>query len=72
MDDIVEFDPDRILAELEAQGVEYLLVGGLAARAHGAQRQTADVDCVASSAPDNLDRLATALQRSVLDSAWEA
>jgi hypothetical protein len=40
------FDPDRILAELDAGGVEYLLVGGLAARAFGAQRRTMDVDCV--------------------------
>lgn len=40
------FDPDLILAVFDAHGVEYLLVGGLAARAYGAQRRTADVDCV--------------------------
>ena len=47
------FDPDRILATLDAHGVEYLLVGGLAARAHGAQRRTADVDCVPNSGGRN-------------------
>ena len=48
------FDPDRVLETLERHGVEYLLVGRLAARAHGAQRQTADVDCVPNTALDNL------------------
>lgn len=57
------FDPDRILATLDAHGVEYLLVGGLAARAHGAQRRTADVDCVPNTTPENLERLAAALRQ---------
>ena len=38
------FDPDQVLKALERHRVEYLLVGGLPALAHGAQRQTA-VDC---------------------------
>jgi hypothetical protein len=57
-----EFDPDRILAVLDAHRVEYLLVGGLAARAHGATRRTADIDCVPASSTANLERLATALR----------
>jgi hypothetical protein len=56
------FDPDRILATLDAFGVEYLLVGGLAARAHGAQRRTADVDCVPNNSAENFERLAGALR----------
>lgn len=55
------FDPDRVLATLDRHDVEYLLVGGLAARAHGAERQTADVDCVPNTAVENLARLAAAL-----------
>ncbi len=55
------FDPDRVLETLERHGVEYLLVGGLAARAHGAQRRTADVDCVPNATTENLTRLAAAL-----------
>lgn len=54
-------DPDRVLKTLKRHGVEYLLVGGLAARAHGAQRQTADVDCVPNTTEDNLARMASAL-----------
>lgn len=57
----VSFDPDLVLAMLERHGVEYLLVGGLAARAYGAIRQTADVDCVPHTTLDNLDRVAAAL-----------
>lgn len=55
-DDLDDFDPDRILAALEAHQVDYLLVGGLAARAHGAQRRTADVDCVPNTTEENLER----------------
>ena len=47
------FDPDRILATLDAHGVDCLLVGGIAARAHGATRRTADVDCVPDTSDDN-------------------
>jgi hypothetical protein len=34
------FDLARILTTLDRHGVEYLVVGGLAARAHGATRPT--------------------------------
>lgn len=56
------FDPDRILAALDAHRVDYLLVGGLAARAYGAERRTADVDCVPSTTLENLERVAAALR----------
>lgn len=52
------FDPDQILATPDAHGVEYVLVGGLAARAYGAQRRTANVDCVPSTSAENVERLA--------------
>lgn len=56
------FDPGRILTTLERHGVEYVLVGGLGARAHGALRPTSDIDCVPDGTVDNLDRLAAAMR----------
>jgi hypothetical protein len=56
------FDPDRILATLDAHGVDHILVGGFAARAHGATRPTADIDCVPDTDADNYERLAAALR----------
>lgn len=56
------FDLERILRTLERHGVEYVLVGALGARAHGATRPTEDVDFVPFAGSDNLDRLADALR----------
>ena len=56
------FELARILATLDRHGVEYILVGGLGARAHGATRPTEDVDFVPLSTAENLDRLAGALR----------
>jgi Nucleotidyl transferase AbiEii toxin, Type IV TA system len=56
------FDLGRILTTPDRYGVEYLVVGGLGARAHGATRPTQDVDFVPSSSGENLDRLAGALR----------
>ncbi|MGI8984092.1 MAG: hypothetical protein ACR2HM_06115 [Acidimicrobiales bacterium] len=55
-------DLARIADTLARHRVEYLLVGGIAARAHGARRLTYDVDCVAARAEGNLDRLARAMR----------
>lgn len=55
------FDPDRILEILDRHGVDYVLVGGVAARVHGAERVTADIDCVPATDEENLRRLADAL-----------
>ena len=54
-------DLARIADALARHRVEYLFVGGIAARAHRARRLTYDVDCLPASSPDNLDRLATAM-----------
>lgn len=56
------FDSARILAVLDAHGVEYLLVGGVGARAHGARRDTYDIDLVPRSSDENFERLAAALR----------
>ena len=50
-------------AVLEAfEDVDCILVGGLAATAHGASRLTQDVDFVYSRAADNIARLVAALK----------
>ena len=54
-------DLARLIEVLDRHGVEYLLVGGAAARAYGAKRLTEDADCVVRRERANLDRLASAL-----------
>jgi hypothetical protein len=54
-------DFERLLQTLSAAGVEYILIGGLAANAHGAIRTTRDVDVVYARPQENLERLETAL-----------
>lgn len=51
----------QILEVLEKNGVEFILVGGVAATAHGAARLTQDVDVVYARDPENLARLVSAL-----------
>lgn len=41
--------------------MEFVVVGGFGAQAHGAHRQTSDIDVVPRSTDDNLTRLAAAL-----------
>jgi hypothetical protein len=48
----------RVLAEA---GVDFILVGGVAATVHGSARLTLDVDVVYSRTPTNLARLVRAL-----------
>ncbi len=55
-------DIERILSTLTDHGVEFILVGGVAAIAHGARRLTVDLDCVAKRSYENLDRLTEALR----------
>lgn len=51
----------RLLTTLDRHGVQYVLVGGAAARAYGAGRLTDDADCVVRRERGNLERLAAAL-----------
>jgi len=55
-------DVDRLLETLNRHQVEFLVVGGFSAIAHGATRPTVDFDCLAERSPANLDRLAHALR----------
>lgn len=51
-----------LLAALVDAGVEFIVVGGAAATAHGAARLTQDIDVVYSRSPENLERIARALE----------
>jgi len=42
-------DLKTLLRSLNAHGVEYLLIGGYALAAHGYQRATTDIDCLADA-----------------------
>lgn len=59
---IPEPDLARVVEVLNRHGVEYLIVGGHAARAYGATRYTKDSDCLVRSKKENLNRLAAALR----------
>jgi predicted nucleotidyltransferase len=50
-----------LIQSLANGGVEFILIGGVAATAHGSARLTQDVDAVYSRTPENLRRLAEAL-----------
>jgi predicted nucleotidyltransferase len=54
-------DFEGLLGALVRGGVDFILVGGVAARAHGSARLTQDVDVVYSRDFSNLGRLVTVL-----------
>ena len=58
-------DPAGLIAELNRAGVDYVVVGGFAAIAHGVPRTTFDLDIVADRSAENLTRLANAMLTSV-------
>ena len=57
----ITIDLEGLLRRLAVAGVDLVVVGGVAAVAHGGSRFTHDLDLVYSRAPDNLDRLVRAL-----------
>lgn len=52
---------ERLLRALHDEGVEFIVVGGVAARAHGSSRLTDDLDISYARHPANLKRLVDAL-----------
>lgn len=56
------FDPECLFRALAERGVDYVLIGGLAAVLHGSTAMTNDADIVPAPAEDNLTRLAGALR----------
>lgn len=57
-----ELDIQGMLEALVVEGVEFLLIGGVAVGFHGYVRATKDVDVVPSPEPGNLARLANVLR----------
>jgi len=53
---------EELFACLERHGVQYVLIGGLAAVLHGSPLPTLDADVCPSRDPQNLERLAAALE----------
>lgn len=56
------FVPEQILAALVEHEVKFVLIGGMAAVAHGSPLPTRDVDVTPEASEANLDRLAQALR----------
>lgn len=54
-------DFERLLTVLTHAGVEFIVIGGFAATAHGSAHTTVDLDVVYRRTGDNLGRLADAL-----------
>ena len=57
------FQPEAMLRTLEAHGVHYILIGGLAATLHGSPLRTGDANICPARDPENLERLAQALRQ---------
>ena len=58
----VQPDFKELLELFNAQGVEYLIVGGYALAFHGAPRFTGDLDLLVRPDPDNATRILSALK----------
>jgi hypothetical protein len=54
-------DAEEIFAALAKHRVDYVVIGGIAVQVHGHVRMTNDVDLIPSPTPQNLARLASAL-----------
>ncbi|MDQ3081535.1 MAG: nucleotidyltransferase, partial [Gemmatimonadota bacterium] len=52
----------RLLSALHRPGVEYIIIGGVAATVHGSSRLTQDVDICYERTDANLDRVVRALR----------
>ena len=61
MSELQEFNPDALLEVLVRYDVRFVVVGGIAAQAHGSPSLTGDLDICYARDHDNLDRLAAAL-----------
>lgn len=59
---MTEFDPVAMLEELTKFGVRFVVIGGMAAAAHGSPSVTQDLDVCYARDAANLDRLASCLR----------
>lgn len=55
-------DFERLIATLTQAEVEFIVIGGFAATAHGSAHLTVDLDVVYRRTPGNIERLARALE----------
>lgn len=62
-------NPGRILQELNRAGVEYVVIGGMAATLHGCPEQTYDLDILYASTRENRARLLEALY--AIEAQWD-
>jgi hypothetical protein len=62
MPEAVPYRPDKLLEVLERHGVQFVVIGGLAAELRGSPYATRDVDVTPSQERANLGRLADALR----------
>lgn len=58
---MARFQPEEIFRRLNEHGVQYVVIGGVAATLHGSPLRTGDADICPARDPDNLRRLAAAL-----------
>jgi predicted nucleotidyltransferase len=56
-----EFRPSALVQRLDAAGVDFVVIGGIAAVLHGSAQLTQDLDVCYATDPENLDRLGAAL-----------
>ena len=54
---------EQLLIALHDAQVEFIIVGGVAARAHGSSRLTDDLDVAYARSPANLARIVTARRK---------
>ena len=59
---VTPLNPERLFGALTRHGVQYVLIGALAARLQGFPRATYDADITPARDPQNLRRLADALR----------
>ncbi len=55
-------DLNRLFEALARHGVDYVVIGGVATQVHGHRRTTMDLDLTPDPEPENLRRLAAALE----------
>jgi hypothetical protein len=60
---LTEFDLRSLLEALNANGVRFVVIGGVAVGAHGYVRGTEDLDLVPDPDPENLGRLTEVLTK---------
>lgn len=62
MSEAERFSPKAMLRALTGGGVRFIVIGGLAAQAHGSSSLTGDLDLCYQRSPENLERLAAVLR----------